>query len=473
MKRFLTFVLRLLFIVAVVAAVILLAILVMRVDDLSTQSAALSTRVHALEQPGSAQPGRGSQAVAPSRTPTRTRTPTRRPTQTPRPTRTPTHTRTATAAPAPAPYFTVNSAWVNVRTGPGNNYPIIDAVPQGERFDIIARNRGSSLRNTWIEFCCVKERRGWIYAGLVKLSVDWSTIPVSQDLPAIPTATSTPVPPTPTRTPAIPTATSTPVPPTVTRTPVPPTPVQPTATHTPVPPTATAASANGLGVRIGPENRCSHYDSDDYPYPQSVEPRIVNQQGGRIYGPYTGAYFASIRETDIEHIVARSEAHDSGLCGRDSAEKRAFARDLLNLTLASPSVNRYQKSDKDLAQWLPALNRCWYVNQVVLVKRKYDLSMDQAEADTARRVLASCSSTQMQFADPGAAPPPNTPTPAPPPQSGSGSDCDRNPLACYDDNNNGRITCAEARRHGIAPVPRGHPAYQYMRDGDNDGVVCE
>ena len=36
---------------------------------------------------------------------------------------------------------------------------------------------------------------------------------------------------------------------------------------------------------------------------------------------------------------------------------------------------------------------------------------------------------------------------------------------------NGRITCKEARRHGIAPVPRGHPAYPFMRDGDGDGVV--
>ena len=43
----------------------------------------------------------------------------------------------------------------------------------------------------------------------------------------------------------------------------------------------------------------------------------------------------------------------------------------------------------------------------------------------------------------------------------------------YDGNGNGRITCAEARAHGIAPVPRGHPAYQYMNDRDNDGIVCE
>lgn len=46
-------------------------------------------------------------------------------------------------------------------------------------------------------------------------------------------------------------------------------------------------------------------------------------------------------------------------------------------------------------------------------------------------------------------------------------------LALYDDNGNGTITCAEARRHGIAPVRRSHPAYRHMRDGDGDGVVCE
>ena len=43
----------------------------------------------------------------------------------------------------------------------------------------------------------------------------------------------------------------------------------------------------------------------------------------------------------------------------------------------------------------------------------------------------------------------------------------------WDDNGNGRVTCAEARRHGIAPVPLSHPAYPYMRDADGDGVVCE
>ncbi|MDE0006303.1 MAG: excalibur calcium-binding domain-containing protein [Rhodospirillaceae bacterium] len=47
------------------------------------------------------------------------------------------------------------------------------------------------------------------------------------------------------------------------------------------------------------------------------------------------------------------------------------------------------------------------------------------------------------------------------------------PLTLYDDNRNGRISCAEARAHGIAPVYSTHPAYPYMTDGDGDGVVCE
>ncbi len=46
-------------------------------------------------------------------------------------------------------------------------------------------------------------------------------------------------------------------------------------------------------------------------------------------------------------------------------------------------------------------------------------------------------------------------------------------LAMYDDNGNGRISCAEARNHGIAPVRRDQPAYPYMDDRDGDGIVCE
>ena len=146
---------------------------------------------------------------------------------------------------------------------------------------------------------------------------------------------------------------------------------------------------------------CINIDPDDYPYSPSVEPRIVQTLGG-IYGPYTGTWFQSIRETDIEHIAARSEAHDSGLCAASPATRAEFASDLLNLTLASPSVNRHQKVDKDAAAWLPELNRCWYVDRTVQVRREYGISIDRAEADAIDRVLAECESTEMVALAPGA-----------------------------------------------------------------------
>ena len=264
-----------------------------------------------------------------------------------------------------------------------------------------------------------------------------------------PTLTSTPVPaptPTPTSTPAV-TAVPTPA---------------PTATPTPSP---TQPANLWRGLTVAPEDRCSDYDADDYHYSPSVEPKIVEAQGG-IYGPYTGTWFDSIKETDIEHIVARSEAHDSGLCAANPDTKDRFGADLLNLTLASPSVNRHQKSGKDVAEWLPELNKCWYVDRVVQVRQEYGLTIDRAEADAIDEVLAGCEITEMVMLATGtskAATPTPTPTAAP----------DMDALALYDDNGNGRISCAEARAHGIPPVPRGHPAYEFMRDADGDGVVCE
>ena len=246
----------------------------------------------------------------------------------------------------------------------------------------------------------------------------------------------------------------------------------PTATMAPMP-TQPPAQPSQLwrGITVAPEDRCSPYDPDDYRYSPSVEPRIVDAQGG-IYGPYTGTWFESIRETDIEHIVARSEAHDSGLCAASLTIRSDFASDLLNLTLATPSVNRHQKVDKDASEWLPDLNQCWYVDRTIQVRREYGLTIDGAEADAIERVLAGCESTEMLVPAPGAsataaATPTRTPAATP------SSDPDVDALALWDDNGNGRITCAEARGHGIAPVRRGHPAYQHMNDADGDGVVCE
>ena len=150
----------------------------------------------------------------------------------------------------------------------------------------------------------------------------------------------------------------------------------------------------------------------------------------------------------------------------DADTKDEFASDLINLTLASPSVNRHQKSDKDAAEWLPDLNQCWYVDRIIQVRREYGLTIDRTEANAIDAVIATCDSTDMVVLAPtisesAAATP--TPTPA----------LNIDALATYDDNGNGRVSCAEARAHGIAPVHRGHPAYEHMNDRDGDGIVCE
>ncbi len=222
------------------------------------------------------------------------------------------------------------------------------------------------------------------------------------------------------------------------------------------------------GLVIAPEFRCSSYDRDDYHYPQSVEAEIVKGIG-EIYGPYTGRCFGRTRDTDIEHIVATSEAHDSGLCAADLDTRRRFATDLLNLTLAAPDVNRGQKSGKDAAEWMPRENACWFAGRIVEVRRKYNLTINFAEVAALERVLLNCASTEMVIqscdfsGDSSASEGAETGT------ASSGT----NALERWDEDGNGSITCAEAREHGIAPVERGHPAYKHMRDGDGDAWVCE
>ena len=148
--------------------------------------------------------------------------------------------------------------------------------------------------------------------------------------------------------------------------------------------------------------------------------------------------------------------------------KRRFATatDLRNLTLASPQVNRHQKSIKGAGEWLPDRNQCWFADRVLKVKRAYGLTVDRREAAALEQILRGCASTAMEPMMFRAAP---ASAGRVQPDAGNGDDA----LSRYDDNGNGRITCKEARLHGIAPVRRPRPAYRYKRDGDGDGVVCE
>ena len=82
-------------------------------------------------------------------------------------------------------------------------------------------------------------------------------------------------------------------------------------------------------------------------------------------------------DTDIEHIVALAEAYDSGVAESDY---RTIAADIDNLTVAVPNVNRFDKGDRDAAEWQPDRNRGWYAATIVSVKHEYNLSGEPGRA---------------------------------------------------------------------------------------------
>ena len=117
---------------------------------------------------------------------------------------------------------------------------------------------------------------------------------------------------------------------------------------------------------------------------ERMEPAIARSLpqylDGGIRTPYTCTVLSVLEDGttagDIEHIVSLVEAHESGL---PESQRRAFASDIDNLTIALPTVNRTAKADRDAAEWMPRRNRGWYARRVVEVKRKYGLSVDAQE----------------------------------------------------------------------------------------------
>ena len=152
------------------------------------------------------------------------------------------------------------------------------------------------------------------------------------------------------------------------------------------------------GLMVADEDRCSQYDPDDYRHPDALQVDIVDALDGHIYTPYTGIYYEQLLDVSVDHIVAKTEAHDSGGCTWGRTQRRAFARDLENLTLAFPTLARGVKADNDAADWLPDFNRCWFAGAVVAVRRKWELTVDEAERDALEAVLSECESTALVFA---------------------------------------------------------------------------
>ena len=116
---------------------------------------------------------------------------------------------------------------------------------------------------------------------------------------------------------------------------------------------------------------------------------------GRLADPYTGKTitFAKARASaiQVDHVVALSDAWQTGAFGWPAERRLAFANDPLNLLAVDGPTNQ-AKGDGDAATWLPPAKayRCRYVARQVAVKAKYRLWVTPAERDALTRVLASC-----------------------------------------------------------------------------------
>ena len=172
---------------------------------------------------------------------------------------------------------------------------------------------------------------------------------------------------------------------------------------------------------------------------------------GTLLSPFSGesvAFDRTASTIDIDHVVALSDAWQTGAATWDDSTKREFANDPLNLLAVEASLNR-QKGDGDAATWLPPHRegRCAYVARQITVKPRYELWVKPAEADAMRRVLEDSADQPAPDAD------------EPPPEA---------------DGEEPRFeSCEAARAAGAAPVRSGDPGYSRHLDRDGDGTACE
>lgn len=135
----------------------------------------------------------------------------------------------------------------------------------------------------------------------------------------------------------------------------------------------TVLKRDGEGVEVG---------SDCYP------------TSGSWYSEYDGETRTAPGDLHIDHVVALSEAWDSGASEWTTDRRQDFANDLTGpqLIAVTAEVN-ISKSDHDPAEWVPPLasKRCAYAKMWIHSKARWDLSIDSAEKTALQPLLDSCS----------------------------------------------------------------------------------
>ena len=115
---------------------------------------------------------------------------------------------------------------------------------------------------------------------------------------------------------------------------------------------------------------------------------------GQLLDPFSGkviTFSATKAVIDIDHVVALSNAWQTGAAYFDKNKRSQIANDPLNLLAVDAKLNR-KKGDGDAATWLPPNKtfRCEYVGLQIAVKAKYGLWVTAAEKTAMKKVLQAC-----------------------------------------------------------------------------------
>ncbi len=118
---------------------------------------------------------------------------------------------------------------------------------------------------------------------------------------------------------------------------------------------------------------------------------------GILNDPYAGKVINFERggdtsgEVQIDHVVALSDAWQTGAQLLSKESRKQLANDPLELLAVDGAANQ-QKSGSDAASWLPSNKafRCQYVARQIAVKIKYKLWVTSSEHETMKNILLRC-----------------------------------------------------------------------------------
>lgn len=192
---------------------------------------------------------------------------------------------------------------------------------------------------------------------------------------------------------------------------------------------------------------------------------------------YDGKTVTDPSELDIDHMVPLKEAWRSGASKWDAKKREDYANDLglAEALVAVSAASNRSKSDSDPAGYLPtdASYRCSYVAQWISVKTRWNLSVDAAEKSAITSVLKGCDSGATVTTAPQTSAPVET-SAAPTASETIATPVASEPAPVAVGGNDPQFSsCKAATAAGYGPYTKGEPEYEWYRDGDGDGTVCE